>query len=100
MLFVRLFDLLLFGFVCFLFLLESGKGCGLWPSLDLSLTFLKSFLQECLSDSLNYWRLTLYNQKDSLQTDPSVQLKVNKRTKDLIQADPHQAPKRKDEQTQ
>ena len=27
--FVRLFDLCLFGFVGFLFLLESGKGCGL-----------------------------------------------------------------------
>ena len=28
-LFVRLFDLCLFGFVSFLFLLRSGKGCGL-----------------------------------------------------------------------
>ena len=28
-LFVRLLDLCLFGFVCFLFLLVSGKGCGL-----------------------------------------------------------------------
>ena len=28
-LFVRLFDLRLFGFVFFLFLLVSGKGCGL-----------------------------------------------------------------------
>ena len=28
-LFVRLFDLRLFGFVCFLFLLVSGKDCGL-----------------------------------------------------------------------
>ena len=28
-LFVRLFDLRLFCFVCFLFLLVSGKGCGL-----------------------------------------------------------------------
>ena len=27
--FVRLFDLRLFGFVCFLLLLVSGKGCGL-----------------------------------------------------------------------
>ena len=37
---VRLFDLRLFGFVCFLFLLVSGKGCGLWLwySLDFSLT--------------------------------------------------------------
>ena len=38
MLFVRLFDLRKFGFVCFLFLLVSGKG--LWHSLDFSLTFL------------------------------------------------------------
>ena len=29
--FVRLFDLRLFSFVCFLFLLVSGKGCGLNP---------------------------------------------------------------------
>ena len=41
-LFVRLFGLCLFGFVGFLFLLGSGKGCGLWlwHSLDFSLTFL------------------------------------------------------------
>ena len=39
--FVRLFDLCLFGFVGFLFLLVPGKGCGLWlwHSLDFSLTF-------------------------------------------------------------
>ena len=38
-LFVRLFDLRLFCFVCFLFLLVSGKCCGswLWHSLDFSL---------------------------------------------------------------
>ena len=38
--FVRLFDLCLFGFVAFLFLLVSGKGCGLWlwQSLDVSVT--------------------------------------------------------------
>ena len=29
-LFVRLFDLRLFVFVCLLFLLVSGKGCGLY----------------------------------------------------------------------
>ena len=41
MLFVRLFDLCLFEFVGFLFLLMSGKGCDLWlwHSLDFSLTF-------------------------------------------------------------
>ena len=39
--YVRLFDLCLFGFVGFLFLLESWKGCGLllWHSLDFSLSF-------------------------------------------------------------
>ena len=39
--FVRLYDLCLFGFIGFLFLLVSGKGCGLWlwHSLDFSLTF-------------------------------------------------------------
>ena len=39
--FVRLFNLCLFGFVGFLFLLVSGKGCclWLWHSLDVSLTF-------------------------------------------------------------
>ena len=43
-LFVRLFDLCLFGFVGFLFLLVCGKGCGLC-SLDFSLTF---FFQVCV----------------------------------------------------
>ena len=40
-LFVRLFGLCLFRFVGFLFLLGSGKGCGLWlwHSLDFSLPF-------------------------------------------------------------
>ena len=40
-LFVRLFGLCLFRFVGFLFLLGSGKGCGLWlwHSLDFSLTY-------------------------------------------------------------
>ena len=40
-LFVRLFGLCLFRFVSFLFLLGSGKGCGLWlwHSLDFFLTF-------------------------------------------------------------
>ena len=45
-LFVRLFDLCLFGFVGFLFLLVTGKGCGLWlwHSLDFSLTFFFEWL--------------------------------------------------------
>ena len=48
--FVRLFDLRLFGFVCFLFLLVSELGCGLlfWHSLDFSLTF------------FHVWRLFLH----------------------------------------
>ena len=47
--FVRLFDLCLFGFVGFLFLLGSGKGCGLWlwHSLDFSLTFFWIFVFCC-----------------------------------------------------
>ena len=46
-LFVHLIDLSLFGFVGFLFLLVSGKGCSLrlWHSLDFSLTFV--FLPNC-----------------------------------------------------
>ena len=45
-LFVRLFDLCLFGF---LFLLVSGKGCGLWlwHSLDFYLTFFILSLALC-----------------------------------------------------
>ena len=40
-LFLCLFNLCLFGFVSFLFLLVFGKGCGLWlwHTLDFSLTF-------------------------------------------------------------
>ena len=46
-LFVRLFDLCLFGFVGFLFLLVSGKSFGLWlwHSLDFSLTFFFMFAE-------------------------------------------------------
>ena len=41
-LFVRLFDLHSFGFVCYLFILVSGKGCGLsfWHFLVFSLTYM------------------------------------------------------------
>ena len=48
-LFVRLFDLCLFGCVGFLFLLGSRKGCGLWlwHSLDFSLTFLFYSTDRC-----------------------------------------------------
>ena len=51
-LFVRLFDLCLFGFVGFLFLLGSGKGFGLWlwHSLDFSLTF---FFSTCVLQMAN-----------------------------------------------
>ena len=66
-LFVRLFDLCLFGFVGFLFLLGSGKGCGLWMwhSLDFSLTFLACctiiaadkyltmYCRDCISDNIS-----------------------------------------------
>ena len=64
MLCVRLFDLCLFGFVCFLFLLGSWKGCGLWlwHYLDFSITFFftslfKQFLQKRLPLVI-FWHLT------------------------------------------
>ena len=47
-LFVRLFDLCLFGFVGFLFLLVSGKGCGLYFCGTLW-TFLLLFFQKTVS---------------------------------------------------
>ena len=52
--FVRLFDLCLFGFVGFLFLLGSGKGCGLWlwHSLDFSLTFFLFYEAICFMSYL------------------------------------------------
>ena len=47
-LFVRLFGLCLFRFVGFLFLLGSGKGCGLWlwHSLDFTLTFFRQIVRK------------------------------------------------------
>ena len=55
-LFVRLFGLCLFRFVGFLFLLGSGKGCGLWlwHSLDFSLTFFFTLGNLCVSKSNIY----------------------------------------------
>ena len=55
-LFVRLFGLCLFRFVGFLFLLGSGKGCGLWLwySLDFSLTFFVLFYKMISNFSSNY----------------------------------------------
>ena len=52
-LFVRVFDLCLFGFVGFLFLLVSGTGCGLslWHSLDFFLTFFSALFPEAALDS-------------------------------------------------
>ena len=49
-LFVRLFDLCSFGFVGFLFLLVSRKGCGLWlwHSLDFSFTCFWSLVNSLL----------------------------------------------------
>ena len=61
--FVRLFGLCLIGFVGFLFLLGSGKGCSLrlWHSLDFSLTFYGdisfSRLSVCLSHSCPLYNL-------------------------------------------
>ena len=55
-LFVRLFGLCLFGFVGFLFLLGSGKVCGLWlwHSQDFSLT---CFVMLCYDVDEN-WKTT------------------------------------------
>ena len=63
-LFVRLFDLCLFGFVGFLFLLVSGKGCGLWlwHSLDL-LPFFKQYL---LNSDLIHVNITYYRKVQDL----------------------------------
>ena len=49
--FVCLFNLCLFGFIGFLFLLVSGKGCGLWlwHFLDFSLTLFWPFMWESAS---------------------------------------------------
>ena len=62
-LFVRLFGLCLFRFVGFLFLLGSGKGCGLWlwHSLDFSLTFFVNIVKSEMDDKLNSKRIRLRN---------------------------------------
>ena len=64
-LFVRLFGLCLFRFVSFLFLLGSGKGCGLWlwHSLDFSLTFFEIKETTETAASSSYLDCYLYNGK-------------------------------------
>ena len=56
--FVRLSDLWLIGFVCFLFFLVSGKGCGLWwwHSVDFFLTYFHYHNRRniCKFDMLTY----------------------------------------------
>ena len=66
-LFVRLFGLCLFRFVGFLFLLGSGKGCGLWlwHSFDFSLTFFEA----------EFWYLAFETQVCSNQ-DPKMTFEV------------------------
>ena len=51
------FDLPLFGFVCFLFLLVSGMGYGLrlWHSLDFFLTFFLTHLCQVDSSTTTVW---------------------------------------------
>ena len=63
-LFVRLFDLFLFWFVGFLFLLVSEKGCGLWlwHSLDLSLTFCLLVLSLYVFVSMSWWIILIFGQ--------------------------------------
>ena len=61
-LFVRLFDLCLFEFIGFLFLLVSGKGCDLWlwHSLDFSLTFFSPIDDDELRAAVE-WYTAPYN---------------------------------------
>ena len=66
-LFVRLFGLCLFRFVGFLFLLGSGKGCGLWlwHFLDFSLTFFspckcKIYISSIESDVYNKKKIQMF----------------------------------------
>ena len=63
-LFVRLFGLCLFRFVGFLFLLRSGKGCGLWlwHSLGCSLTFFEWIYQR-----LGPWKYSAWLKWDGQQ---------------------------------
>ena len=62
-LFVHLFDLCLFGFVGFLFLLVSGKGCGLWlwHSLDFSLIFFSPIRKMVRSISFSFITHSTWN---------------------------------------
>ena len=57
-----MFDLRLFGFVCILFLLMSGKGCGLWlwHPLDFSLTFLDAFRAICSNTVTKHMVCTIH----------------------------------------
>ena len=50
-LFVRLFDLCLFGFVGFLFLLVSVKSCGLWYWHSLDFSFSLTFFLHTFTSS-------------------------------------------------
>ena len=57
--FVRLFDLCLFGFVGFLFHLVSAKGCGLrlWHSLDFSLTLFFKIIVSAIYTVSNHYAM-------------------------------------------
>ena len=62
-LFVRLFDLRLFDFVGFLFLLVCGKRCSLWlwHSLDFSLLFFFLSYKQCRSRAIGFFKPTDIN---------------------------------------
>ena len=84
-LFVCLFDLCLFGFVSFLFLLGSGESYGLWlwHSLDFSLTF---FLLMILGMSVvNFFSFdrALHSTKPLLNMLPWSQYGLNKVENDI-----------------
>ena len=64
---VRLFDLRLFGFFCFLFLLVSCLGLWLWHSLDFSLTILFLFTR-CSTIFTYKIHITLLQSRNDIRT--------------------------------
>ena len=84
-LFVRLFGLPLFGFVCFLFLLVSGKGCGLWLWNLISIVWTSSVTSIShvwlpvwkfgLNYSLLYWH------RQGLWIPAKIQISITKRAR-------------------
>ena len=83
-LFVRLFGLCLFRFVGFLFLLGSGKGCGLWlwHSLDFSLTFFSNQIYVSLFFNImtkQRWELHYKRKVRAKEIHPTTPIEPNHR---------------------